>query len=383
MWRLTEHAWAIAVTVAGTTALWVYGPVSWVTRQDTELTAANFYAWARAGWDYKHLLPLAFAPLVTLICLALCRHFWPRIRAYENVVVKEIFEQNKVLQADLISQKAVLDSAARAHEELVEDLQRRETDFQATMEKSWASLDSREAAIKTARAKADELDGILNAREKEFASREKAVEVKEAELSRREQNLPALEKQLAERKTSIQAQAAEAQVILLRAEADAIEVLERAEQEARDMVLQARAQCTDLWSWCHFKAAGAEVTPDEWRQVKRLRQEILERKQAGIDQPEDDSSPPEDTDDQRQVVIKGLIELSDRKAMALNYSREHGSLTIQDFERICPGVNRRTLQRDLRDMVDGGILITMGASNQFTYHLAKSYDMNTAKLRHG
>ena len=42
--------------------------------------------------------------------------------------------------------------------------------------------------------------------------------------------------------------------------------------------------------------------------------------------------------------------LSDRDAKALGHILEYGSLTIQDFEHLFPEVNRRSLQRDLRQM---------------------------------
>jgi hypothetical protein len=45
------------------------------------------------------------------------------------------------------------------------------------------------------------------------------------------------------------------------------------------------------------------------------------------------------------------------------------SITIQTFESLVPGVNRRTLQRDLKVMVDRGILTGEGATNQFIYRL--------------
>jgi DNA-binding HxlR family transcriptional regulator len=40
---------------------------------------------------------------------------------------------------------------------------------------------------------------------------------------------------------------------------------------------------------------------------------------------------------------------------------DEGRLTIQDFEALCPGVNRRTLQRDLKALVDKGLLAERGA----------------------
>ena len=49
----------------------------------------------------------------------------------------------------------------------------------------------------------------------------------------------------------------------------------------------------------------------------------------------------------RDVLIKERG-LSDRQAKALSRIVEHGSLTIQDFERLCPDVHRRSLQRDIR-----------------------------------
>ena len=39
---------------------------------------------------------------------------------------------------------------------------------------------------------------------------------------------------------------------------------------------------------------------------------------------------------------------------------DRGRLTIQDFATLCPGVNRRTLQRDLKSMVDKGLLLERG-----------------------
>ncbi len=63
--------------------------------------------------------------------------------------------------------------------------------------------------------------------------------------------------------------------------------------------------------------------------------------------------------------------LSDRQAKALGHILEHGSLTIQDFERLCPEVNRRSLQRDLKKMVDIGLLATEGETHLLLYRLAE------------
>jgi Fic family protein len=72
----------------------------------------------------------------------------------------------------------------------------------------------------------------------------------------------------------------------------------------------------------------------------------------------------------RDVLIKEYG-LSDRQAMALGHILEHGSLTIQDFERLCPEVNRRSLQRDLKVMVDRGLVVTEGETHHLLYRLAE------------
>ena len=64
---------------------------------------------------------------------------------------------------------------------------------------------------------------------------------------------------------------------------------------------------------------------------------------------------------QRDILAKEH-RLSERQAKALRHVMEHGSLTIQDYEALCPGVNRRTLQRDLKAMLDQGLLAESGTS---------------------
>jgi predicted transcriptional regulator len=63
----------------------------------------------------------------------------------------------------------------------------------------------------------------------------------------------------------------------------------------------------------------------------------------------------------RDVLIK-KHGLSDRQAKAIGHILEHGRLDIQDFERLCPNVTRRTLQRDLRLMVDKGLVAEKATS---------------------
>ena len=65
----------------------------------------------------------------------------------------------------------------------------------------------------------------------------------------------------------------------------------------------------------------------------------------------------------RRDVVARKHDLSDRQALALGYVLEHGSLTIQGFERVCPEANRRTLQRDLQALIVKGVLVERGTSS--------------------
>jgi Fic family protein len=71
----------------------------------------------------------------------------------------------------------------------------------------------------------------------------------------------------------------------------------------------------------------------------------------------------------RRDVLVRQHALSPRQAQALTHILEHGSINIQQFEALCPEVNRRTLQRELRSMVEKGVLVTKGATNRLIYRL--------------
>jgi len=72
----------------------------------------------------------------------------------------------------------------------------------------------------------------------------------------------------------------------------------------------------------------------------------------------------------RKDVLVKEHRLSDRQAKALGHILEHGSLTIKDFEGLCPEVNRRSLQRDLKAMVDRGVIVAEGGTHHLLYRLA-------------
>ncbi|NLB84059.1 MAG: Fic family protein [Synergistaceae bacterium] len=69
----------------------------------------------------------------------------------------------------------------------------------------------------------------------------------------------------------------------------------------------------------------------------------------------------------RRDVLVQKHGLNERQAKALEFLLGHGKLTIQDFEKLCPGVNRRSLQRDLKKMSEKKLVSGEGATNQFAY----------------
>lgn len=62
--------------------------------------------------------------------------------------------------------------------------------------------------------------------------------------------------------------------------------------------------------------------------------------------------------------------LNQRQSIALRYVLQDGALSIQMFEALVPDVNRRTLQRDLKQLVDKGVLTAEGATHQLVYRLS-------------
>lgn len=68
-------------------------------------------------------------------------------------------------------------------------------------------------------------------------------------------------------------------------------------------------------------------------------------------------------------VLCQQYQLSQRQCQALMFAIAHGGLTIQNFEEICPETSRRTLQRELRGMVEKGLLLPEGQTNRLYYRL--------------
>jgi Fic family protein len=71
----------------------------------------------------------------------------------------------------------------------------------------------------------------------------------------------------------------------------------------------------------------------------------------------------------RRDVIGREYALNPRQVLAVGYLLEKDELRIEELEVLCPGVNRRTLQRDLRDLVEQGVVKSIGAARAVRYVL--------------
>lgn len=62
--------------------------------------------------------------------------------------------------------------------------------------------------------------------------------------------------------------------------------------------------------------------------------------------------------------------MNERQLKALNYVREQGSITNREYQTLCSSVSSETLRLDLKDLVERGILLRIGAKKG-TYYILK------------
>ncbi|MCX6340525.1 MAG: Fic family protein [Candidatus Aureabacteria bacterium] len=106
-----------------------------------------------------------------------------------------------------------------------------------------------------------------------------------------------------------------------------------------------RASGMDLTKWLEYFAEGLAV---QMREVQEKGERVI-----------------------RADVLARKHRLSDRQRAALGHALEHGLLALQDYAALCPKANRRTLQRDLKAMVDKGLLIQEGSGPAAHYRMGK------------
>ena len=71
----------------------------------------------------------------------------------------------------------------------------------------------------------------------------------------------------------------------------------------------------------------------------------------------------------RQDVLSRGHALTDRQTQALGYILENGRMTIADFQSLFPTVSRRTLQRDIRALIEKGLIRRQGRTTGAAYIL--------------
>ena len=74
-------------------------------------------------------------------------------------------------------------------------------------------------------------------------------------------------------------------------------------------------------------------------------------------------------------VSESLLEaLNERQKKAVGYLREKGKITNREYQKLCAGVNRETLRKDLNDLINRKIIIRKGEKKGFITNL---YNMPT------
>ncbi len=71
----------------------------------------------------------------------------------------------------------------------------------------------------------------------------------------------------------------------------------------------------------------------------------------------------------RQDLITREFRLNSRQALAIGHLLEQGELRLEDMESLCPGTNQRSLQRDLRGLVQRGVAKATGSARAVRYKL--------------
>ena len=104
--------------------------------------------------------------------------------------------------------------------------------------------------------------------------------------------------------------------------------------------------------------------------------EVME--QAGREPPHFDARPYSfavtlNNEREKQRPLDWIRSANHRQARAMQYIREHGSITNREYRILCAGVSAETLRLDLAGMVDRGQLIKMG-SKKGTHYILRDKD---------
>ena len=128
------------------------------------------------------------------------------------------------------------------------------------------------------------------------------------------------------------------------------EYYDRDRQAFYRAIQSVREQNMDLTSWLEFFTQGLATQLDE---VKARGERVI-----------------------RVDVLIRQYNLNDRQAAAIEYLFEHSRLTISELELLCPATTRRSLQRDMRDLLAKRLIEESGtsATDPNRYYQMPSYD---------
>ena len=98
-------------------------------------------------------------------------------------------------------------------------------------------------------------------------------------------------------------------------------------------------------------------------------------KQAGHEPPDFDAQPYSFSvtlrNAREQTPLPAWVaNANPRQQRALQYLREHGSITNREYRTRCQGVSSETLRLDLADLVEQGILLKVG-TKKGTYYILR------------
>ncbi len=119
-----------------------------------------------------------------------------------------------------------------------------------------------------------------------------------------------------------------------------------------------------LFHWGYIEELGLGID--------RMIEEML---QSGHKQPTFDARPYSFTvtlynaRERLPVFADGAV-LNSRQARAMQYVRDHGSITNREYRTLSPDVSPETIRLDLADLVDRGLLLKIG-SKKGTYYILK------------
>ena len=71
----------------------------------------------------------------------------------------------------------------------------------------------------------------------------------------------------------------------------------------------------------------------------------------------------------RLDVLTNAHKLTARQRVALELAANRSEFRMEDFEASCPGVHRRSLQRDLRALIEKQLIVAEGATNRLIYRV--------------